>query len=62
MLPTSPIATCESKSVRRFIMLDSMNTAASVIRSESLQHYLTARKGADNRQRKTPLNKVLNSI
>ena len=47
----SLIKTCENKSVNRFIMLSSMNTDDPESGPESLQHYLTAKKGADDRLR-----------
>tara|TARA_Y100000588_G_scaffold118828_1_gene130108 strand:- start:375 stop:1019 length:645 start_codon:yes stop_codon:yes gene_type:complete len=47
----SLIETCESQNVRRFIMLSSMNTDDPESGPQNLQHYLSAKKGADDRLR-----------
>ncbi len=52
----SLMETCERKSVRRFIMLSSMNTDDPESGPESLQHYLTAKKAADDRLRMSLMN------
>ncbi len=48
--------TCENQSVRRFIMLSSMNTDEPESGPVSLHHYLTAKKGADDRLRTSPMD------
>jgi uncharacterized protein YbjT (DUF2867 family) len=52
----SLMETCERRKIRRFIMLSSMNTDDPESGPEKLQHYLAAKKAADDRLRMSQMS------